>query len=38
MAKSLLEELPQIVREGRQQAERILESLEGRHRVRLQTR
>lgn len=38
MAKSLLEALPQIVREGRQQAERILESLEGRHRVRLQTR
>ncbi|MCD9004734.1 site-specific DNA-methyltransferase [Luteimonas sp. XNQY3] len=38
MTKSLLEELPQIVREGRQQAERILESLEGRHRVRLQTR
>lgn len=38
MAKSLLEELPVIVREGRQQAERILESLEGRHRVRLQTR
>ncbi|WP_334177340.1 DNA methyltransferase [Pseudoxanthomonas sp.] len=38
MAKSLLEELPAIVREGRQQAERILESLESRHRVRLQTR
>src|SRR5690606_34365236 len=36
--KSLLEELPVIVREGRQQAERILESLETRHRVRLQTR
>ena len=38
MPKSLLEELPAIVREGRQQAERILESLESRHRVRLQTR
>lgn len=38
MPKSLLEELPAIVREGRQQAERILESLETRHRVRLQTR
>ena len=38
MPKSLLEELPTIVREGRQQAERILESLETRHRVRLQTR
>lgn len=38
MPKSLLEQLPEIVREGRQQAERILESLEGRHRVRLQTR
>lgn len=38
MPKSLLEQLPEIVKEGRQQAERILESLEGRHRVRLQTR
>lgn len=38
MSKSLLEQLPKIVAEGRQQAERILESLEGRHRVRLQTR
>lgn len=38
MPKSLLEELPAIVREGRQQAERILESLESRHRVQLQTR
>lgn len=38
MGKSLLEQLPEIVKEGRQQAERILESLEGRHRVRLQTR
>lgn len=38
MPKSLLEELPEIVKEGRRQAERILESLESRHRVRLQTR
>ncbi|MFI4969331.1 MAG: DNA methyltransferase [Lysobacterales bacterium] len=38
MPKSLLEQLPEIVKEGRQQAERILEGLEGRHRVRLQTR
>lgn len=38
MAKSLLEALPGILKEGRQEAERILESLEGRHRVRLQTR
>ena len=38
MPKSLLEQLPEIVKEGRRQAERILESLEGRHRVRLQTR
>ena len=38
MAKSLLEALPDIVKEGRKQAERILESLESRHRVRLQTR
>lgn len=38
MPKSLLEQLPDIVKEGRRQAERILESLEGRHRVRLQTR
>jgi adenine-specific DNA-methyltransferase len=36
--KSLLEQLRKIVAEGRQQAERILESLESRHRVRLQTR
>lgn len=34
MPKSLLEQLPKIVAEGRQQAERILESLEG-HRMRL---
>ncbi|MFC5438823.1 DNA methyltransferase [Rhodanobacter ginsenosidimutans] len=38
MANSLLEQLPEIVREGRKQAEKILESLEGRHRVSLQTR
>ena len=38
MAKSLLEQLPEIVRSGRQVAEKILESLEGRHRVGLQTR
>ena len=38
MAKSLLEQLPEIVARGRQQAEKILESLEGRHRVSLQTR
>ena len=38
MPKSLLEQLPEIVANGRKQAERILESLEGRQRVRLQTR
>lgn len=38
MAKSLLEQLPEIVAKGRQQAEKILESLESRHRVGLQTR
>ncbi|CAM5795378.1 DNA methyltransferase [Ottowia pentelensis] len=38
MPKSLLEQLPEIVKEGRKQAERILEALEGRQRVRLQTR
>lgn len=38
MPRSLLEELPGIVRDGRKEAERILESLESRHRVRLQTR
>src|SRR6185312_7704630 len=38
VAKSLLEQLPEIVARGRQQAEKILESLEGRHRVSLQTR
>lgn len=38
MAKSLLEQLPEIMAKGRQEAERILESLEGKHRVSLQTR
>jgi len=38
MPKSLLEQLPEIVARGRQQAEKILEGLEGRHRVGLQTR
>ncbi len=38
MSKSLLEQLPEIVAKGRQEAERILESLESRHRVALQTR
>ncbi|KAA0072100.1 site-specific DNA-methyltransferase [Rhodanobacter sp. T12-5] len=38
MPKSLLEQLPEIVARARQQAEKILESLEGRHRVSLQTR
>ena len=38
MAKSLLEQLPEIVANGRKEAEKILEGLEGRHRVNLQTR
>jgi adenine-specific DNA-methyltransferase len=38
MPKSLLEQLPEIVANGRRQAEKILEGLEGRHRVGLQTR
>jgi adenine-specific DNA-methyltransferase len=38
MNKSLLEQLPQIVAEGRKQAERILESLDSRNRVGLLTR
>ncbi|MEY4591667.1 MAG: hypothetical protein RIR18_562 [Pseudomonadota bacterium] len=38
MPKSLLEQLPEIVANGRKQAEKILESLESRHRVGLQTR
>lgn len=35
---SLLEQLPKIIANGRQQALRIRESLEGRHRIRLQSR
>jgi adenine-specific DNA-methyltransferase len=38
MAKSLLEQLPDIVANGRKEAEKILESIESRHRVTLQTR
>jgi len=38
MPKSLLEQLPEIVANGRKQAEKMLEGLEGRQRVRLQTR
>ncbi|MDD5383504.1 MAG: DNA methyltransferase [Gallionella sp.] len=38
MSKTLLEQLPEIVANGRKEAERILESIEGRHRVSLQTR
>ncbi len=38
MSKSLLEQLPAIVAAGKRQAAQILESLEGRHRVTLQTR
>jgi adenine-specific DNA-methyltransferase len=38
MPKSLLEQLPEIVSRGKQEAERILEGLEGRHRIALQTR
>lgn len=38
VAKSLLEELPSIVAAGKRQAERVLESLEGKNRVTLQTR
>lgn len=38
MPKSLLEQLPEIVANGRREAEKILESLEGRHRIGLQTR
>ena len=37
MKKSLLEQLPQIVAEGKRRAEQILEGLDGRYRVRLQT-
>ncbi len=38
MPKSLLEQLPDIVANGRKEAEKILESIESRHRVTLQTR
>lgn len=38
MPKSLLEQLPEIVANGRKEAERILEGLESRQRVSLQTR
>jgi adenine-specific DNA-methyltransferase len=38
MGKSLLEQLPKIVADGKAQAERILEGLEGKNRVGLQTR
>jgi adenine-specific DNA-methyltransferase len=38
MSKSLLEALPGIVAAGKRQAAQILEQLEGRHRVTLQTR
>jgi adenine-specific DNA-methyltransferase len=38
MPKSLLEQLPDIVAQGRKEAEKILEGLESRHRVSLQTR
>jgi adenine-specific DNA-methyltransferase len=37
-SRSLLEQLPEIVRAGKRQAERILEGLEGRTRIGLQTR
>jgi adenine-specific DNA-methyltransferase len=37
MSKSLLEQLPDIVKAGRKQAEKILESLQNGHAVRLQT-
>ena len=38
MAKSLLEQLPEIVKSARRQAEQVLEQLDGRSRVTLQTR
>jgi len=38
MPKSLLEQLPEIVALGRKQAEKILEGIESRQRVTLQTR
>ena len=38
MPKSLLEQLPEIVANGRKQAEKILEGIENRQRISLQTR
>jgi adenine-specific DNA-methyltransferase len=38
MAKTLLNSLPEIIAAGKRQAAQILEQLEGRHRVTLQTR
>ena len=38
MPKSLIEQLPEIIADGRRVAEKILEGLEGRHRVSLQIR
>jgi adenine-specific DNA-methyltransferase len=38
MTKSLLEQLPTIVTEGKREAERIMERLESAHRIGLQTR
>lgn len=38
MTKSLLEQLPQIVAEGKREAERIMERLESSYRIGLQTR
>ncbi|MDR2194992.1 MAG: site-specific DNA-methyltransferase, partial [Gallionellaceae bacterium] len=38
MPKTLLEQLPEIVKRGREEAQKILENLEGQHRVALQTR
>ena len=38
MPKSLLEQLPEIVKRGREEAAKILENLENRHRVTLHTR
>lgn len=38
MGKSLLEELPGIVAKGKREAERVLEQMEGKNRVTLQTR
>lgn len=38
MSKSLLEQLPSIIAAGKRQAAQILEQLEGRNRVSLQTR